>query len=195
MARKALLLITFFAEGGLFLIGLLLIGGSSAVLSHFSLSWSATGYATLLCIPMFAALYFAMWTEWRPLSQLRNEIDEKIAPIFANCKIVDLAVIALLAGVGEELFFRGWLQTVLTHKSGVLLGIVITSAIFGLLHYLSTTYAIYAFLTGIYLGIIYHITGNLFIVMAIHALYDFIALVYLVKKGRGDETGLRTVDE
>ena len=111
MARKTLLLITFFAEGGLFLIGLLLMGGSSAVLSHFSLSWSATGYAALLCIPMFAALYFAMRTEWKPLSQLRNEINEKVVPIFANCKIIDLAVIALLAGTGEELFFADGCRT------------------------------------------------------------------------------------
>ena len=93
------------------MIGLLLMGGSSAVLSHFSLSWSATGYAALLCIPMFAALYFAMRTEWKPLSQLRNEINEKVVPIFANCKIIDLAVIALLAGTGEELFFADGCRT------------------------------------------------------------------------------------
>jgi membrane protease YdiL (CAAX protease family) len=67
----------------------------------------------------------------------------------------------------------------------VVLGILIASAIFGLLHYLSTTYAFYAFLTGVYLGVIYHATGNLYVVMVIHALYDFIALVYLVRMGKG----------
>jgi membrane protease YdiL (CAAX protease family) len=193
MARKTLLLITLFVEGGLFLIGLLLLGGSSALLSRFSLSWSATVYSLLLCLPLFAMLYFDERSQWPPLVRLREEIDEKVRPIFADCKIIDLAVIALLAGTGEELFFRGWLQGILTIKFGVLPGILVASVLFGLAHYLSPTYAIYAGLTGLYLGVIYQVSGNLYIVIAIHALYDFIALVYLVRKGRGDGTGLHTV--
>ncbi|MBN2500534.1 MAG: CPBP family intramembrane metalloprotease [Anaerolineales bacterium] len=192
MARKTLLLITLFVEGGLFVIGLLLMGGSDALLSRFSLSWSATGYALLLCIPMLAMLYFDERSHWLPLVRLREEINEKVVPIFANCKIIDLVVIALLAGTGEELLFRGWLQGTLIAKFGVLPGILIASAIFGLAHYLSPTYAIYAFLTGLYLGVIYQASGNLYIVMAIHAVYDFIAMVYLIRKGKGNETGVQT---
>ena len=195
MNRKILLLITFLVEGGLFLFGLLLMGGLGVMLSWFSFSWSATGYALLLCLPMFAALFFAMRSEWGPLSRLRTEMDEKVLPIFANCKILDLVVIACLAGTGEELFFRGWLQASLASKFDVFFGILIASVIFGCAHYLSTTYAIYAGLTGLYLGVIFHLTGNLYIVMAIHALYDFIALVYLVKKADNQETGIRAIDE
>ncbi len=114
MDRKALLLITLFVEGGLFVIGLILMGGSGALLPRFSLSWSATAYALLLCIPMFAALYISVRSEWGPLSRLRKEIDEKIVPIFVNCKIIDFAFIAFLAGISEELFFRGWLQSALS---------------------------------------------------------------------------------
>jgi membrane protease YdiL (CAAX protease family) len=64
--------------------------------------------------------------------------------------------------------------------------------IFGLMHYLSPTYAIYAGLTGLYLGVIYQVSGNLFIVMIIHALYDFIALVYVVRKSKSVETGFES---
>ncbi len=113
-------------------------------------------------------------------------MDEKILPIFSNCNLIDLAVIAFFAGVGEELFFRGWMQAVLAERSGIVIGILVTSLVFGLLHYLSTVYAVYAFVTGIYLGVIYYVSGNLYIVMAIHAIYDFIALVYLVRKGKSD---------
>ena len=108
-------------------------------------------------------------------------------PIFSNCNLIDLAAIAFFAGVGEELFFRSWTQAVLAERSGIVIGILVTSLVFGFLHYLSSAYAIYAFITSIYLGIIYLATANLFIVMAIHAVYDFIALVYLVKKGKGKE--------
>lgn len=185
MNRKSLLLITLVVEGGLYLFGLLLIGGSSAFQSSFDLSWSGTAYALILCLPMLVVLYFSIRTEWLPLSHLRSEIDEKIVPIFADCNVIDLAIIAFLAGVGEELFFRGWLQGALTNRFGLWTGILGASIVFGLAHYLSTMYAVYAFITGIYLGVIYHVTGNLYIVMAIHAVYDFIALVYLVREGRG----------
>lgn len=180
MSRKALLLVTFFAEGGLFLLGLLLIGGLDVMQSRLSISWIATGYALLLCIPMVAMLYLVVRTQWAPLSRLKQEIDEKVLPIFANCKLIDLAAIALIAGVGEELFFRGWLQSALTNKFGLWVGLLIASLIFGLAHYLSTDYAVYAFVTGIYLGVIYQESGNLYIVMVIHTVYDFIALIYLI---------------
>jgi membrane protease YdiL (CAAX protease family) len=186
MDRKALLLITIIAEGGLFALGLILTRFSRVELgSRINISWSATGYALLLCIPMLVMLFFFDRSRWEPMARFRREIAEKVMPIFANCKWPDLALIAFFAGVGEELFFRGWLQGGLTNTFEVVLGILIASAIFGLLHYLSTTYAFYAFLTGVYLGVIYHATGNLYVVMVIHALYDFIALVYLVRMGKG----------
>lgn len=188
MDRKSLLLATLLVEGGLFLLGLLLMGGPNSMQSKFYLSWNATVYALLSCIPMLAVLYLSVRTQWTPLFRLKQEIDEKVLPIFANCNILDLAIIALLAGTGEELLFRGWLQGALTSKFGIWVGILIVSLIFGLAHSLSITYAIYAFLTGLYLGVIYQVSGNLYIVMVIHALYDFIALVYLVRRGKGDET-------
>jgi membrane protease YdiL (CAAX protease family) len=50
-------------------------------------------------------------------------------------------------------------------------------------------------LTGVYLGVIYQASGNLYIVMIIHALYDFIALVYLVRKGKSENIGLRAMSD
>ena len=194
MDRKALLLVTFFVEGGLFVFGLVLMGGSGAEqLSQFKLSWKATAYAFLLCLPMFAALYLVERSDWEPIAQLKKEIDEKVLPIFSKCKVIDFAVIAFFAGVGEELFFRGWMQAILAERSGVVVGILITSVIFGLLHYLSTTYAVYAFITGVYLGVIYYASGNLYIVMAIHAIYDFIASVYLVNRRKGKEAEFHAI--
>jgi len=187
MNRKTLLLVTLFEEGGLYVVGLFLMGGSSKLQETFSLSWSATFLALLLSLPLFLVLHLTERSEWEPLSRLRIDIQEKVVPLFTNCNIVDLLLIALLAGVGEELFFRGWLQGALANRLGLWLGILIASAIFGFAHYLSSTYAFYAFITGIYLGVIYHLTGNLYLVMAIHGLYDFVALVFLVRRGREKE--------
>jgi membrane protease YdiL (CAAX protease family) len=185
MDKKTLLLVTLVSEGGLYFLGLALMNSAEIELrSVFSVSWEATAIALLLTLPIFAALYLVERSSWEPIVRLRNEIDEKVQPIFSKCNLIDLGMIAFFAGVGEELFFRGWLQAVLVERSGMMIGILITSLIFGFLHYLSTAYAIYAFITSVYLGVIYIATGNMFIVMAIHAIYDFVALVYLVRKGK-----------
>jgi hypothetical protein len=173
-------------EGGLYFFGLLLIGGPGEFQSRFNLSWSSTANALLLCLPMLAVLYFSVRTKWPPLYKLNQEIEEKVVPIFEKCNFLDLAMIAFLAGVGEELFFRGWIQGALSNRMGIWMGILIASLIFGFAHYLSLAYALYAFVTGIYLGVIYHVTGDLYVVMMIHALYDFIALIFL---GRGGTNG------
>ena len=195
MDRKTLLLLTIIVEGGLFALGWLLVGAARAqVWLKFSASWSATASGLLLCIPLLSALYLVERSRWAPVLHLTRLIDEKVTPIFTNCKVFDLALIALVAGVGEELFFRGWLQPALITRFDVWVGILAASLIFGLAHYLSTGYAVYAFLTGIYLGLIFLASENLYIVMLIHALYDFIALVYLVHKGSGREDELTTVE-
>jgi membrane protease YdiL (CAAX protease family) len=195
MDRKTLLLLTILVEGGLFALGWLLLGGTRApIWLKFGASWGATASGLLSCIPLLSALYLVDRSDWAPISRLRRLMDEQVRPIFANCKGVDLALIALVAGVGEELFFRGWLQTVLVTRFDVWVGILAASLIFGLSHYLSTGYAVYAFLTGIYLGVIFQASENLYIAMLIHALYDFIAMVYLVHKGSGREDELTTVE-
>jgi len=191
MDRKSLLSVTIIVEGGLLLLALYLLNAAKMdVRSGFDPSVGATLLALLFSLPMFAAFYLTICTNWPPLSRLRMETQEKIRPLFANCKTLDLLIISIFAGVAEELFFRGWMQTVLVGRFGLLGGIALASLIFGLAHYLSKEYALYAFITGIYLGIIFHWTGNLFLLMSIHALYDFVALLSLKPVGKPPHLGV-----
>lgn len=190
MNRKALLLISGFVEGGLALLGLVLMRNSGLALSsRFDASWSGSAFALLFCAPLLLGLYLVLRSRWAPLVRFNEEVVASIRPIFTNCRVPDLLLIACLAGFGEELFFRGWLQGVLSVRFGTLAGIVIASAIFGAVHYLSAGYALYAGLTGLYLGAIYQVFGNLYIVMGLHALYDFIALVILVGRQERPDLG------
>ena len=59
--------------------------------------------------------------------------------------------------------------------------LLITSALFGLVHFVTSTYAVMAGVIGLYLGMISIWSGNLFVPMVIHALYDFVALMYLAR--------------
>jgi membrane protease YdiL (CAAX protease family) len=59
--------------------------------------------------------------------------------------------------------------------------LVVSSVLFGLLHPITPTYAVLAGLIGAYLGGVWLANGNLLVVVIVHALYDFIALIYLLR--------------
>jgi membrane protease YdiL (CAAX protease family) len=90
-----------------------------------------------------------------------------------------LITLAVLAGVGEELLFRGAVQGWLIRHLNDGLAILAASLLFGLVHYLSFTYFIMATGLGLVLGIVYWLTDSLLTVMVWHGVYDMIALYSL----------------
>lgn len=105
----------------------------------------------------------------------------RIAPLFSGYRWWHCACVAALAGVGEELLFRGVGQVWLGQHFSIPVAIGLTSLIFGLLHYLSFAYFICATLMSIALGVGYYLSGSLLAVMLWHGVYDFIALMVIVK--------------
>ena len=106
--------------------------------------------------------------------------DHPLGLIFGVRKIL----ISLLAGLGEELLFRGVLQLGLTDWFGLPIALVATSTLFGLAHLITPTYAVLAGIIGIYFGMLAVVTDSLFAPVAAHALYDWAALTYLVSSAR-----------
>ena len=106
-------------------------------------------------------------------------------PLFRQATLTQLAVISLMAGLGEELLFRGVIQGKITQvvggPAGNWVGAIVAALLFGLAHSVSLTYAILAALIGLYLSWTWLATGNLLVPIAAHTVYDFVALVYLVK--------------
>jgi len=152
----------------------------------------ALGVAAVL--PLLALLWACQRLEWKPLQAVWRVLNEVVIPLFRNCKWVEIAAICLLAGVGEELLFRGLLQTALAEWSSDFLphtrawaavgdcGAVFAAAVvFGALHAVNVAYAVLAALIGVYLGWLYYATGNLAVPVVAHGLYDFVALVYILK--------------
>jgi uncharacterized protein len=174
--------------GGLFegSLGLLawLLGWSFDQPWWESIRWDASvvirGLAT--CIPML--LVFVICMVWRigPLVRIKRFSLELMAPLFASATVLDLAGLSLLAGVGEEALFRGFLQPFFADWLGWWGGLVLASCLFGLLHPITPTYCIVASLIGGYLGYICVMSGNLLIVVLAHGLYDFVVLVVLVRR-------------
>jgi membrane protease YdiL (CAAX protease family) len=97
---------------------------------------------------------------------------ESFGRLVRNLSPRELAVAVLVTGafapVAEELFFRGYLQTRLTRRFGGWPGIVVTSALFGLVH-LDRIHTPSAFLIGLYLGWLTLRTGSIRPAMLAHA--------------------------
>jgi membrane protease YdiL (CAAX protease family) len=138
----------------------------------------------LICVPMY--LGFLACVRWPvgPLERIKQFSEEVIRPLFASCSVLELALISLGAGIGEEMLFRGLFQALFSDWWGPVLGLLAASTLFGLMHFITPTYAVLAGLLGIYLGGIWVADGNLLSVIIAHALYDLLALVHLVKGGR-----------
>ncbi len=129
-------------------------------------------------------------------------LDDLIVPMFQNCTWVELAAISLLAGLGEELLFRGVFQAAMAQWTGDFLphspaaamvgdwiALVAVAILFGLLHAVNVAYAVLATLMGLYLGWLWMATGNLAVPIVAHAVYDFLALVYILHGRRGEAEG------
>jgi membrane protease YdiL (CAAX protease family) len=119
-----------------------------------------------------------------PLRRIRRFFDEELRPLLAARPWSDLALLAVAAGVGEEMLFRGTIQGALDRAWGPTAGVLGASVIFGLLHPITPGYTVIAGLLGAYLGVVWLITGNLLAVMVAHALYDFAALLILLRSER-----------
>ena len=80
----------------------------------------------------------------------------------------------VMAPVLEEMLFRGIIQESLTRKFGAFRGILVSSAVFGIIH-INPPQAVNAFFIGIMLGYIYYMTRSLVPVIFIHAVNNAIA--------------------
>ena len=130
---------------------------------------------------------------WNTFRHLRALVRHLLAQLLGGASRRQLLLVALAAGVGEELLFRGLIQAGL--KSwigppwGVGVGLVVGSLLFGACHWLSTTYALLATGAGLYFGLLMLGTGSLWTPLVAHAVYDFIALVYLLDPRDGRPRG------
>lgn len=103
-----------------------------------------------------------------------------------------LVVTVVFTAPAEELLFRGLVQGLFRRAYGVVPGLILASALFGVAHYIAlggggsrAVYVIVAGVLGLVLGWLYERTGNLMVPILVHGAYNAIIffVTYLVATG------------
>lgn len=135
-------------------------------------------------VPMVVAMAILAAIPWSPSREILARVRDLVTSLFRESTVLQLGIVALAAGVGEELLFRGVMQTAATRVTGAATAIVLTSLVFGLAHALTPLYAIVAAFISAYLGWMMVATDSLVPPIVAHAMYDWIALIYITQSVR-----------
>lgn len=151
---------------------------------HFS--ENSVLYGVLGTIPLYL-MYMAMEHMHTPsVRKIRQVLIETIGSSLHTKNWADLFVLAAIAGISEEILFRGVIQPWMENSWGMAAGLICSSILFGLIHAVTPLYAILATSISIYLGLSLDYGGerNLLTPIVIHGLYDFLAFIAIIKSYR-----------
>jgi membrane protease YdiL (CAAX protease family) len=180
--REQLVWLAICFEGGLFLVA---VGAAWAfdlpLRNQAHWSWTHLLWALAGTVPPLLILWGTQHARLALLRRLREAVDRLVVPLFAQCTYLDFLLISLMAGLGEEALFRGVVQSPLSNHLPPSAAIAIVAVLFGVVHWITLSYAVFAAILGVYLGWLFWYFDNLLVPMIVHALYDFAALVYLTR--------------
>lgn len=172
-----LLPVVLTTQGGLAMAALL-----GAQVAGVRLAWGRPHYDVALGALVAAALAaanLALLDRPGTWAAMRAAVDEVLLPTFAGLTRGQVVVVSLAAGIGEELFFRGFLQP--------LAGVVAAAVAFGAAHVAGArlvVFGVWAAAMGLVLGVLALATGGIVAPITAHAGYDVLAFTYLRAEGR-----------
>lgn len=167
-------------ETGLGFLGWLLAGWAGVSLqTRLAMSWPAVERGLLACVPMLMCLAAIGYSNWPPFVHLRQQVESLVRDVFGESSWIELALICVAAGLGEEMLFRGALQPWVARWTNPTFAIAAIGILFGLAHSLSLTYFVAATLIGCYFGWLAESYDDLVAPIVAHAVYDFVALLFV----------------
>jgi len=178
-ASARLLPLAVLGEGAL-----IVLGGIWIYAGHLPVRFGDPAVAVAAGAGTALGLSTAQWWLQRhapnvpPVARLRQLTRTLLVPLFAPLSLPELAAISVLAGLGEEIFFRGAMQPAL--------GWPIATLAFALAHATrrSWTLAVWALAAGAGLAALAIATDGLLAPIVAHAVYDFVALIWVQRLAR-----------
>jgi membrane protease YdiL (CAAX protease family) len=91
-------------------------------------------------------------------------------------------ILFIVMGFGEEVVFRGYVQTRLTARLGVIWGVIVTAVVFTLLHQVSYRLSPVTIVSGtmlwVTLGALYHLSKSLYLVGMFHGVMNTLMSIF-----------------
>jgi hypothetical protein len=158
----------------------------------FHISISALLWGLAGAIPLYGLFVLSERLPATGFQQIKRFLIDYLGPFLDTCRWTGLFYLALLAGITEEILFRGLLQALFELHWGWLVGIIASNILFALAHSITPLYVLLAGLTGIYLGFSLDFGGerNLLTPITIHAFYDFLAFLAVARAYRQEQRPL-----
>lgn len=141
-----------------------------------------TSKALLYCLPLFLLNYFFFFKYKNPGRDAF--VQEKIVPLCKALPPPAALTIAIFAGFGEELFFRGLIFPLINQYLGIILALLISSLVFAWIHFAGQAgkylelVVIYTFV-GMYFALIVILEDALLPAIFTHTIYDFLAIIFV----------------
>jgi uncharacterized protein len=174
-------------EAALILVAMVLgwLGGINPF-ANLQFSDTAIFYGILGTIPLFLLFLLLEQITADSVVNIRQFLLQTLGPALHRCDWADLFILAAIAGVSEEVLFRGVIQPWMESSWGMTAGLIGSNIVFGLVHAITPLYTVLAVLVGIYLGLALDYGGerNLLTPIIIHGLYDFLAFMALMRSYR-----------
>lgn len=134
-------------------------------LSHLIVCWPL-----ILLTSFFSMLLFSDFNEQKIVSKLKNNVSYSL--LFSSI---------IIAPIIEEIFFRKFVYRVIKKKLGIFFGILISSLMFGLIHYNLYSFGT-LFLLSVICTIKFENTGQIFQPILIHSFFNTIMVIFTLVK-------------
>jgi hypothetical protein len=167
-------------------VGLIALAYLIAWLSEEPIVWNPSvqhvTIGALSAVPLLGCNHLLWkWTQRNPDSIYSRFSRQVVLPLCRAVTIRDAALIALLSGIGEEVLFRGALNTLIATHTGNLLALFVTSILFAYVHFIGHLKQFGAMIplysiVGAILWMIWRATNSLTAVATAHATYNFAAI-------------------
>lgn len=155
-----------------------------------TLNWSLEdfGLGLLATVPMLAMLAICVMSQSEAMKNVRAFQRDTVGHLLDECRWYDIVLLALLAGVCEEILFRGFLYLWLARFNSII-AVLISNLAFGAAHAATQLYFILAAFLGLYLTALIAVdpTPNLLIPITAHTVYDIAAFAVVLCDYRKQE--------
>ena len=149
--------------------------GRLSEIVHFP-GWFQIGTSVVIGVSL-AVSVILLSNAMRGAFRWAKELEEEFRLMLYPLDLSEVALLAVMSGIAEEVFFRGIMQPVF--------GLYVTSFAFGLLHYpmnrRMVPWTVIAIILGFLLGIVYQATGSLLAVILAHGLINYFELRKIAK--------------